>query len=595
MNNKTFHIGLTMAGAVSAGAYTGGVIDYLLETLEKWQQAKDKNILIKKEHPDDFINHGYDISIPMHDVVIDVMSGASAGGITAIIAAMGLVEGIDPYNDERINFLSKPDSKEADRTWHNKLYECWVDMVDDDNKSTFQKLLKIDDLKNKQNVESLLNSKVIEQIGEKAKQLHDIKNTLPPYISQELDIILSVSNLRGLKFNIDFETYGNKGEGTNITLHSGFFKYRIVPKKNFAAALAGSINKQYHVPNFNDEEDLNHLVQAARSTGAFPIGLSAIKSSIPSVKIKNYADELFNTNKGIKLITELKDENYNFISVDGGLINNEPFGFAHKAMKEKIEDLEKNDEHAIIMINPFPAFDSSERYDTDIGIVNIAKRSFKALRNQVMFKQDDLIDAINESNLKRFLISPSRKINGKAQEHPIACGALGGFSGFISKDFREHDFLLGRKNCRDFLRYHFYLDNEKANDVLGDWQDPAMERFKFYMPKGDKTGKMLLPIIPDLDVERAWDQKFKKEIKFDFPSINEIELDKNKALFSKRIKLIIKMLIPGSKGKGFFSKIKAFFIRMYMTPIRRGTKNMLTQKVMDIMKSELKKFGLLKS
>ena len=33
--NDTVHIGLCMAGAVSAGAYTAGMIDYLIEALER--------------------------------------------------------------------------------------------------------------------------------------------------------------------------------------------------------------------------------------------------------------------------------------------------------------------------------------------------------------------------------------------------------------------------------------------------------------------------------------------------------------------------------------------------------------------------------
>lgn len=107
------------------------------------------------------------------------------------------------------------------------------------------------------------------------------------------------------------------------------------------------------------------------------------------------------------------------------------------------------------MIDPFPSYNTVEKYDDNIGIINIGKRIFKALRNQVMFKQDDLIDALNESNKKRFLIAPRKKNNEALVKHPIACGALGGFSGFISKNFRMHDFKLGRKDCKDFLKYHF--------------------------------------------------------------------------------------------------------------------------------------------
>jgi len=40
-NQKTFRLGIAMAGAVSAGAYTAGAMDYLLEALESWQKAKD--------------------------------------------------------------------------------------------------------------------------------------------------------------------------------------------------------------------------------------------------------------------------------------------------------------------------------------------------------------------------------------------------------------------------------------------------------------------------------------------------------------------------------------------------------------------------
>ena len=37
---KTFEIGLVMAGAVSAGAYTAGVVDFLIEALDTWDQAR---------------------------------------------------------------------------------------------------------------------------------------------------------------------------------------------------------------------------------------------------------------------------------------------------------------------------------------------------------------------------------------------------------------------------------------------------------------------------------------------------------------------------------------------------------------------------
>ena len=37
---RTFEIGLVMAGSISAGAYTAGVIDFLVQALDQWEQAK---------------------------------------------------------------------------------------------------------------------------------------------------------------------------------------------------------------------------------------------------------------------------------------------------------------------------------------------------------------------------------------------------------------------------------------------------------------------------------------------------------------------------------------------------------------------------
>ena len=68
INPGTFHIGLSMAGAISAGAYTAGVFDMLMEALEAWQVTKDK----EKDLPAK--------TVPTHNVIISVISGASAGG-----------------------------------------------------------------------------------------------------------------------------------------------------------------------------------------------------------------------------------------------------------------------------------------------------------------------------------------------------------------------------------------------------------------------------------------------------------------------------------------------------------------------------------
>src|SRR5262245_49728735 len=85
----TFLIGLTMAGAISAGAYSAGVFDFLIEALEAWEARK--RYLRAQGIPEDKWD------VPAHKVLIPVISGASAGGITASLGAVAACETVARY------------------------------------------------------------------------------------------------------------------------------------------------------------------------------------------------------------------------------------------------------------------------------------------------------------------------------------------------------------------------------------------------------------------------------------------------------------------------------------------------------------------
>ena len=67
-----FEIGLVMAGAISAGSYTAGVIDFLIQALDEWEKAKEQ---ARRD-----IAAGKPTDCPMHEVRIKVMAGARPGG-----------------------------------------------------------------------------------------------------------------------------------------------------------------------------------------------------------------------------------------------------------------------------------------------------------------------------------------------------------------------------------------------------------------------------------------------------------------------------------------------------------------------------------
>src|SRR5580658_9763963 len=96
-----FKLGMNMAGAISAGAYTAGVLDFLTEALDAWEEAKSRGE-----------------NVPRHDVSIKVFSGASAGGMCAAISAILLQDQFDHVSD-----TSKTGTS-------NRFYESWVNMID---------------------------------------------------------------------------------------------------------------------------------------------------------------------------------------------------------------------------------------------------------------------------------------------------------------------------------------------------------------------------------------------------------------------------------------------------------------------------------
>ena len=76
---QPFYLGLNMSGTVSAGAYTAGVIDFLVEAMDAWCAERER----QKQRFGDNYNAW---TIPPHEVELAVMAGASGGGITAASA-----------------------------------------------------------------------------------------------------------------------------------------------------------------------------------------------------------------------------------------------------------------------------------------------------------------------------------------------------------------------------------------------------------------------------------------------------------------------------------------------------------------------------
>ncbi|MGV8995155.1 MAG: patatin-like phospholipase family protein [Flavobacterium sp.] len=548
-DTQKFKICLTMAGAVSAGAFTAGVMDYLLETLELWEKAKIKNKLLGIDHPD------YDFSIPMHEVEIDVISGSSAGGISGSLTMLNVIDGdFKPFNKD--NPLGK----------NNRFFESWVEMGDDSKSTTFEKMLSNDDIIKGEKPNSLLNSQAIDGIANKALTIKNLR-PYPSYISDSFDLILTTTNLRGINFRIDFG--GNEKSGSVITSHAGFFRYKLA--NNLFPPGIPDGDELYYSLNLGDPKDMAYLKEATLSTAAFPIGLKSREVAISQKYVERYPKYLFGKRTGIYPI--LKDNPvYKFNSIDGGLINNEPFAIALKVLKEKNAMEVLKDRYAVIMIDPFPNKDNDIADENPArDIISIAKGMFKALRNQVMFNQDGILEALDQNNRTKYLIEPVRKVlltQGYVRtDNDLASAPFSGFAGFLDKSFRYHDYQLGRQNCQSFLRYYFGIPQPDISERLTEYPtESAFTRFSFNENQGEEKSMKLFPIIPDMRVLHAATNKYDTDTYGidaqlgypDYPSISQKDFERRfKSLLKNRIEAVTNALV----GNIWFSIANRLFIR----------------------------------
>ena len=266
----TFRVGLSMAGAISAGAYTGGVFDFLIEALDQWES--EKRTLRDKRTPEK------DWDIPSHDVVIPVMTGASAGGITGALGIIALAEKPPPG--------SVPKTYRYDQVGDvisrlPRLYNAWVKMPCFVSPSGASDLLGTEDTGEK-GVAAVLDTTVLDKIV--AASLVGIKEigAPRPYIAQSMHLFMTHTNMRGVPYEIEFKG-GIVGQpGYPMTCHGDRVHYRVEGLGTAPVNSAWADPEQARPIQVgtlrglvNVEGPWRDFAAVAVGSGAFPVGLRA--------------------------------------------------------------------------------------------------------------------------------------------------------------------------------------------------------------------------------------------------------------------------------------------------------------------------------
>jgi hypothetical protein len=479
MTQPRFEIGLVMAGAVSAGAYSAGVLDFLVEAMDAWERAK-------REAP---------AEAPPHRAALKVVTGASAGSIASAILAACL----------KHDFPHVTLDNHGETGQRNPLYDSWVNRID------IAPLLGTRDVAGGGKALSALDSTILMEIAQRAIDYgQDVAAIDRPWLCDPLRFIFTLTNLRGVPYH--YALGGSRTLGMDMTRHGECMRFALsgLGEIGASARRANEYPLAYPAPGTAKWPTWGSpFALASVASGAFPIGLS------PRALTRNTSDydgEPVVVPAGADQPAEVRrisptwtaginpdpGASYGFVCVDGGAITNEPVDLARIELLDG-DPLGRNERdgtkasRAVLMIDPFTGADKpgpAALAETDL--LNSAFSLLGSLKDQARYNPADIALAADESIYSRFLISPVRP--GAAAGNSafsIACGSLGGFGGFLSRAYREHDYFLGRRNCQRFLQQHFTLPPE--NPLFAGWTQAMRDRFR--VPAAGGAGYEL-PIIP---------------------------------------------------------------------------------------------------
>lgn len=223
-DQPVFRIALSMSGAISAGAYTAGVFDFLMQALAEYERSRD----VDKDHR----------------VRIVSLTGASAGGITAALGAVALGYGLPAKTDEghpggrdpaagTVNGV--PEFAMVQMSASNggtipclfpSLFDAWVvkpaavaaGSAGGGKSTPPRDLLSGEDLGSGKQASSLLNSTVLDGIREASLRppRYQVTPQSYPFLADPFHVYLTLTNLRGIPYDLA----GQTGNGYHMLDHS---------------------------------------------------------------------------------------------------------------------------------------------------------------------------------------------------------------------------------------------------------------------------------------------------------------------------------------------------------------------------------------
>jgi predicted acylesterase/phospholipase RssA len=274
-------LAVTIAGAVSLGSYEAGVLYELMEAIRTHNTEATEN----------------------QKIYVDVITGASAGGMTAAMVAQRLMY----------------DGKALEGEFTNALYEAWVKNI------SLMRLVKMRWKEKKWH--SLLSSDLVQSIGHRML-IQSMEGALTgPHaaveqiegVPQRIRVGLALTNLNGIDYMIPI--LGNPDGGFNYTTSVDQMTFEVTGNKR------------------DDAPGWKQMCDAAVASGAFP---AAFRPKSISRSVGDFGDRLpvpvSPSDQGKTFVDWSGRSPADFAYSDGGVLQNQPLGIAKNLVDDVVAE-----------------------------------------------------------------------------------------------------------------------------------------------------------------------------------------------------------------------------------------------------------------
>ena len=319
-----YKLAITVAGAVSLGTYEAGVLYEIVDAISQ-----------------------HNSSLPADSeqrIVIDVLTGASAGGMSAAVLAQKLL-----YEGDAL-----------DGPYNNALYRVWVEDLNLDSLLALQP--------DEDPTHSIFSSNFIDTLSKRSLTERYSAAAVPPQkrhpaAGERIQLGLALSNLNGVDYQYKL-------------LPAGTFTYT-----RFQDEKAATVDR-----NADNESFWEDIRRAAVSCGAFPFAFRVRSLSRDQVDFKS------------PNLVPFPSSPATFTYTDGGTFQNQPLGLAKNLVDREDPHHTESDNRFYLFISPHDKGSQANRIFNEASgnFLNLTTSVVSAIFNQAGFQDWIVAEGVNQ-------------------------------------------------------------------------------------------------------------------------------------------------------------------------------------------------------